>query len=172
LDSEGVVKITDTRRFNIISSFSVEPDVYRGQSGGGLVSSFIAVNRPNKQGQRLIFAGKSIWFYDYDKNYNPAAADEHTVISCRYVKETLSFFTPSGNKIKVWSALNGDVEKVYMDITAFEISAFDFDSLRKRMVIGDTRGNVALYNTANGARMKVLTKHSGEVTHLIVTQHP
>lgn len=59
-----------------------------------------------------------------------------------------------------------------MDITAFEISAFDFDSLRKRMVIGDTRGNVALYNTANGARMKVLTKHCGEVTHLIATQHP
>jgi len=88
------------------------------------------------------------------------------------VKETLSFFTPSGNKIKVWSALNGDVEKVYMDITAFEISAFDFDSLRKRMVIGDTRGNVAVYNTANGARMKILTKHAGEVTHLIVTQHP
>jgi len=75
LDSEGVVKITDTRRFNIISSFSVEPDVYRGQNGGGLVSSFIAFNRPNKQGQRLIFAGKSIWFYDYDKNYNPTAAD-------------------------------------------------------------------------------------------------
>jgi hypothetical protein len=48
-----------------------------------------------------------------------------------------------------------------MDITAFEISAFDFDSLKKRMVIGDTRGNVALYNTANGARMKVLTKHLG-----------
>lgn len=40
------------------------------------------------------------------------------------------------------------------------------------MVIGDTRGNVALYNTANGARMKVLTKHTGEVTHLIATQHP
>ena len=48
-----------------------------------------------------------------------------------------------------------------MDITPFEISAFDFDSLRKRMVIGDTRGNIALYNTANGARMKLLTHHAG-----------
>lgn len=35
---------------------------------------------------RLVFAGKSVWFYDYDKNYNPVAADENTVISCRYVK--------------------------------------------------------------------------------------
>ncbi len=29
------------------------------------------------------------------------------------------------------------------------------------MVIGDTKGNIALYNTANGAKMKSLTKHAG-----------
>jgi hypothetical protein len=57
-----------------------------------------------------------------------------------------------------------------MDITSFEISAFDFDFLRKRMIIGDTKGNIALYNTANGAKMKSLTRHAGEVTHLITTQ--
>jgi len=121
---------------------------------------------------RLVFAGKAVWFYDYDKNYNPLAADENTVISCRYVKDTLCFFTPTGNKIKVWSALNGDVEKIYMDITPNEISAFDFDFLKKRMLIGDTKGNLALYNTANGAKMKSLTKHAGKITHILATQHP
>ena len=48
-----------------------------------------------------------------------------------------------------------------MDITPNEISAFDFDFLKKRMLIGDTKGNIALYNTANGAKMKTLTKHAG-----------
>jgi hypothetical protein len=38
--------------------------------------------------------------------------------------------------------------------------AFDFDFLRKRMIIGDTKGNIALYNTANGAKMKNLTRHA------------
>jgi hypothetical protein len=38
------------------------------------------------------------------------------------------------------------------------------------MIIGDTKGNIALYNTANGAKMKNLTKHGAEVTHLIATQ--
>lgn len=38
------------------------------------------------------------------------------------------------------------------------------------MIIGDTKGNIALYNTANGAKMKNLTRHGGEVTHLIATQ--
>lgn len=58
-----------------------------------------------------------------------------------------------------------------MDITPFEITAFDFDFLRKRMIIGDSKGNIALYNTANGAKMKSLTHHAGEVIHLIATQH-
>ena len=40
------------------------------------------------------------------------------------------------------------------------------------MLIGDTKGNIALYNTANGAKMKTLTRHGGEITHLLATQHP
>jgi hypothetical protein len=159
MDSEGIVKITDTRRFNIISSFSVETESGHGNQGS--VTNFITINKPSKQVLRLVFGGKSVWFYDYDKNYNPSTADENTVIACRYVKNTLCFFTPAGNKVKVWSALNGDIEKIYMEITSFEITAFDFDFLRKRMIIGDTKGNIALYNTANGAKMKSLTKHNG-----------
>jgi len=39
------------------------------------------------------------------------------------------------------------------------------------MIIGDTKGNIALYNTANGAKMKNLTHHAAEITHLIATQN-
>ncbi len=84
------------------------------------------------------------------------------------MKSLLSFFTPAGNKIKVWSALNGDVEKIYMDVTAHEISTFDFDFLQKRIIIGDTKGNITMHNTVNGAKMKCIGKHNGEVTFLSV----
>lgn len=40
------------------------------------------------------------------------------------------------------------------------------------MVVGDTKGNINLHNTANGAKMKALAKHDGEITHLIATQIP
>jgi WD40 repeat protein len=75
MDSEGIVKITDTRRFNIISSFGLEADSHGQLSGGGAVHCCIAINKPSKQMLRLVFAGKAMWFYDYDKNYNPLAAD-------------------------------------------------------------------------------------------------
>jgi len=28
----------------------------------------------------------------------------------------LSFITAAGNKVKIWSALNGDIDKIYIDI--------------------------------------------------------
>jgi hypothetical protein len=39
------------------------------------------------------------------------------------------------------------------------------------MIIGDTKGNITMHNTVNGARMKSLAKHNGEITHLISTQN-
>lgn len=38
------------------------------------------------------------------------------------------------------------------------------------MIVGDTKGNITLHNTANGAKMKTLSKHNGEITHLLATQ--
>lgn len=49
----------------------------------------------------------------------------------------MSFITASGNKVKVWSALNGDITKIYIDISQHEITAMALDSLKKRMIIGD-----------------------------------
>lgn len=36
----------------------------------------------------------------------------------------MSFFTPAGNKIKIWNALTGDIKRIYSDITPSEITAF------------------------------------------------
>jgi hypothetical protein len=48
-----------------------------------------------------------------------------------------------------------------MDVTPNEISTFEFDFLQKRMIIGDTKGNITMHNTVNGARIKCLAKHNG-----------
>lgn len=63
LDSEGVVKITDTKRFHGIYSFSIEKQesnqlVTPGSSGHNL-SGFIAIDKPLK----LIFIGKTVSIY-------------------------------------------------------------------------------------------------------------
>ena len=65
----------------------------------------------------MVFIGRTISIYEYDKNYNPLAADENFVVAIEYIQEMMSFVTASGNKIKVWSALNGDITKIFIDIS-------------------------------------------------------
>lgn len=77
MDSEGIVKITDTKRFHIIYSFSVDTTNNMGEQAGSkkatgsAINSLIVINNPLK----LIFAGRTLSIYEYDKNYNPDFAD-------------------------------------------------------------------------------------------------
>ena len=79
----------------------------------------------------------------------------------------MAFFTPAGTKIKIWNALTGDVKKIYSDITTSEITAFKLDALNRRFLIGDSVGQVALFNVINGAKIKTLPKHNGEVVAIL-----
>lgn len=116
---------------------------------------------------KLCFTGRTVNIFEYDKNYNPSNVDDFPAVCCKYIEESLVFVTPSGSKVKVWNALSGDVDKIYLEVTMGEISAFCLDGLKRRMIIGDAKGNISIYNASNGARMKALPRHNGEVTHLL-----
>lgn len=51
-------------------------------------------------------------------------------------------YTPSGNRVKVWSMLSGELIKIFTGLTNkySDISAFSLDHLKKRMLIGDASG--------------------------------
>ena len=107
----------------------------------------------------MAFCGRSISLYEYDKNYNPKFVDDFVAICCIFVPSQLAFYTPAGNKIKLWNALTGDIKKIFSDITQGEITIFKLDFLKKRMMIGDSLGYPGLYNVVNGAKIKSLPRH-------------
>lgn len=160
LDSDGVVKVTDIKKFNNVQSFSVETQDDKHKF---LPQSFCFIPKPLK----LAFCGRSVSLYEYDKNYNPNFVDDYVAICCLFVPSQLAFFTPAGNKIKIWNALTGDIRKIFSDITQGEITVFKLDALKKRMIIGDSLGHIALFNVVNGAKIKALPKHQAEITHIV-----
>ncbi|CAD8135461.1 unnamed protein product [Paramecium pentaurelia] len=160
LDQEGSVKVWDTKKFNCVQQFSVETQDEKHKFNP---SSLCYIPKPLK----LIFGGRSIYSYEYDKNYNPNSVDDYVAVCCKFIENQMAFFTPAGTKIKIWNALTGDVKKIYSDITTTEITAFKLDNLDKRFIIGDSSGTVALFNVINGAKIKNLPKHSGEVVAIV-----
>jgi WD40 repeat protein len=75
------------------------------------------------------------------------------------------FYTPCGNRVKVWSVLNGDLIKIFTGLTFnnSDISSFLLDALKKRMLIGDMTGHIYIFNAENGARINALPRHTTDV---------
>ena len=163
LDSEGNLKIWDIKKFNCVQSFSVENNDEKHKFNP---QSLTYIPRPLK----LVLSGRSISLYEYDKNYNPNFVDDYVALCAKFVPSSLSFFTPHGNKIKIWNGLTGDIKKIYSDITKAEITAFILDFYCKRMIIGDSSGETAVFNVINGAKIKNLPKHGAEVLKIIHVQ--
>ncbi|EGR33574.1 hypothetical protein IMG5_048910 [Ichthyophthirius multifiliis] len=160
LDSDGNVRITDIKKFSNVQTFSIETSDEKHKFNPQCLTY---IPKPLK----LAFCGRTISIYEYDKNYNPNSVDDFVAICCAFVPSQLSFYTPAGNKIKLWNALTGDVKKIFSDITNGEITCFALDNLKRRMLIGDSLGQIGIYNTYNGAMIKSLPKHTAEVTHIV-----
>jgi len=163
LDSEGNLKIWDIKKFNCVQSFSVENNDEKHKFHPQSISY---IPRPLK----LVISGRTISLYEYDKNYNPNFVDDYVALCAKFVPSSLSFFTPHGNKIKIWNGLTGDIKKIYSEITKAEITAFILDYYCKRMIIGDSSGETAVFNVINGAKIKNLPKHSAEVLKIMHVQ--
>ena len=75
--------------------------------------------------------------------------------------------TPIGNKINVWNALTGELKLFYSENTSHEITAFNIDELKKRIIYGDVKGQVFLLNLMNGAKINSLPSHNCEVCYVM-----
>ena len=53
--------------------------------------------------------------------------DDYSAIACGFVPTQLAFYTPVGNKVKLWNSLNGDIKKIFSDLTKAEITCFSLD---------------------------------------------
>jgi WD40 repeat protein len=163
MDSEGTIKVIDVRRFNVINSFTVD------SSDEKIIMeplSLAVIPKPLK----IAISGHTVRQFEYDKNYVPAAVDDYMAICCKCAPSLLSLYTPVGAKIKVWSLLTGEVDKVFSDITKSEITAFCLSRNESEAIVGDIMGNIRLINIKNGRFEKDLPKHNSEVSFILAVK--
>ncbi|OMJ91751.1 hypothetical protein SteCoe_5652 [Stentor coeruleus] len=155
-DIDGWVKVWDIRNLSCAQTFNLEEK----QSGFRFaLSDFIYLQNH----QRLVFGGKSLTFYDYDKNHNPYLVDDNMPLGSFYTPTYHKILTPISNKVKVWNALTAMPETLYAPSAESEISYVEMDEWEKRIIVGDIKGHSRVYNIKNGALMKSLTDHRGEI---------
>lgn len=103
---------------------------------------------------KLAISGRTIYQFEYDKNYVPTAVDDCMALCCKSVPSLLSLYTPVGPKIKVWSILTGEVDRIFSGFTTGDITAFCLNRKQTEAVVGDNTGLLKLVNLKNGTFQK------------------
>mmetsp|Transcript_35915 Transcript_35915/g.26676 ORF Transcript_35915/g.26676 Transcript_35915/m.26676 type:complete len:130 (-) Transcript_35915:203-592(-) len=76
------------------------------------------------------------------------------------------------DSVKVWSALNGSTKKKFSSVVSqSEITAFTLDTNKKRFIVGDSKGQVRVFNLHNGQIMKTLQEFAGAESAEIICVH-
>lgn len=160
VDEDGVMKVWDTKKFKCVDTLPLD-NVEDKKSFK--VAGICQIHSPIK----IILYGKNLYAFGYDKNNSMTSADENVSLCARFVANSLCLMTPVGNKVKLWNLLTGEIKKIFSDLTKADISSLVLDTKGKRFLMGDTDGNVGVYNVTNGALLKNLTKHKSEIIFLI-----
>jgi WD40 repeat protein len=157
-DIDGWVKIWDIRNFGCVQSFNLDEN-HAGRRFSLADFCFL------KTQQRLVFAGRTLSFYDYDRNNNPLLVDDSMPLSAMH-SSYHTFLTPTPQRVKVWSAFTGDLHSVIALHNESEITCAELDGWAKRVILGDSAGVTRVYNIKNGALMKTLAEHRSEICAL------
>lgn len=160
IDTDSTIKVWDVKKFKCLDSFSIENTDEKHTFNPQEICVW---PKPLK----LIIPGKNIVIYEYDRNNNFSSADENVSICTRFVSSSLSLQTPVGSKVKLWNLLTGEVKKIFSNLTNSDISVLILDAISKRFQVGDTDGNVGVFNVNNGALLKTLSKHKTEIISII-----
>jgi WD40 repeat protein len=91
-----------------------------------------------------------------------------------YHSKYREFITPMDNNIKFWNSLDGKVKRIFKNITKTtadkdsdgqkvvwenEITKCILDKNQKRIIVGDSYGDIQVFNYISGALMKKLQPH-------------
>lgn len=116
------------------------------------------------QYRKVVVGGKKMHFFESEKTVDSTVTDSQLVTSAMYNDVAMSFMTVSDKTIKIWSAVTGRVSKIYHDVSNSEITTCAFDTRRRKVIFGNSDGEIKVLNFNNGVIMKEIQGHSRDVS--------
>jgi len=114
--------------------------------------------------RKVVVGGKKMHFFESEKTVDSTVTDSQLVTCALYNDVSMSFMTVSDRTIKIWSAVTGRVSKIYHDVSNSEITTCCFDTRRRKVVFGNSDGEIKVLNYNNGVVMKEIQGHSRDVS--------
>ncbi|GAB5362922.1 hypothetical protein AAMO2058_000840100 [Amorphochlora amoebiformis] len=157
-NSNGLFKVFSPKNFTCLQRFNV----YR------MKSTLQCFTCDHVNGVILAACAKVHQFVSHD--HIPSSNEATTpLVFAKYNHHDLTFITIANNKIKIWDALTGKLDRTYSRVTRTHspVTAACLDEAMRRIFIGDHDGNIRIINYSNGALMRDLDSHEGEVSDIV-----
>jgi WD40 repeat protein len=161
-DVSGEFRLWDMRNFQCVQVFSnTRTDTFVAPNATKLAAFMHCVLPPRTEMQkendsRIYAAAKNIFSFDQERVVHGATTDFSNVQWLAWNEEASVFITASERNVMVWDALVGSKTITNSNICGNEITACCLDDRMRKMIIGDVRGTMTVYNHLSGAEMKTV----------------
>jgi WD40 repeat protein len=165
-DADGVFKLWDVRNFNCVQTFTSTENQQHGNDNYRM-SCFFFTSLPSRNAMqkeddsRIYAASKMLSSFDQARIVHEATTDKTNVFWLTFNAERSTFVTVSERNVMIWDAFMGSTTTVNLNICGEEITACCLDDRRRKIIIGNIAGNIAVYNLSNGSLMKQVEKSNG-----------
>lgn len=150
-DHDGYLRLWDIRNFRCVQK-------WRPASQEMTCFEVIPAYR------KVVVGGKKMHFFESEKTVDSTVTDTQLVTAAMYNDVSMSFMTVSERTVKIWSAVTGRVSKIYHDVSNSEITTCAFDTRRRKVIFGNSDGEIKVLNYNNGVIMKEIQGHSRDVS--------
>jgi len=162
VDFEGMVRLWDVRRLCCIQNFHATDR--RAEEAGELERleprALCPLNR-----DRVVISGRRIVVFDRDAN-DPKVTSDWPINDLAFNHWTMEIVMPIKNDLYVWDALTGQRLQIHDNVIESNITAIKFGLKERRLFVGSEDGEIHCINAACGAKLKVLSPHTYEVTQI------
>ncbi|CAM9963940.1 unnamed protein product [Ectocarpus sp. 12 AP-2014] len=175
--SDGCPQLWDLRTFHCVQTFQANNDGEMPKDKAS-TSCFVHFKMPplrsnqEQDEHRLVLArGKRLLPFDQYRCKTEAITDDFAVTCACFNHTSLTILTATEKTVKIWDAVGGILKGVFKGITGVDITAVCLDDRERKFILGNAKGEVAVYNFRNGAKMKDLDTQAGPVAGLIYCAH-
>jgi WD40 repeat protein len=158
-DINGYFKLWDLRNFQCVQTFS--------DDGRGGLSGMTHFAHCGPKRNRFVASTKCIHFIDQGNSVREPVSHDLPISCVCYNNTNLSILTTTGQTVKIWDAITGNIRNIYRGIMTSDITAVCLDDRERKFIAGDANGHIRVFNYANGAMMKQLQSHTKEVSQLV-----
>eukprot|EP01062_Namystynia_karyoxenos_P056498 TRINITY_DN47468_c0_g1_i1.p1 TRINITY_DN47468_c0_g1~~TRINITY_DN47468_c0_g1_i1.p1 ORF type:complete len:1272 (+),score=274.83 TRINITY_DN47468_c0_g1_i1:93-3818(+) len=157
-DECGIIKVWDLRMLSVVQTIHLDKSTMKARAAP--VLTYI----PSKR--TIVAATTQFSIWEYVKSSNPLLHDDYPAVDVLYCHPRRMLVTAAAREVRLWDLRTGRLAEQWPGVGQSEVTAMALDPSCRKLFLGHHDGQLSVYNTANGLRIRNPRVASAEITGL------